>query len=276
MGCALVSPMFIDETATHPENSSYMNCCLHSQKYSISSASSKQNLIKIRHDSAQILQEFAHSYETEREMTNLDPNEKIYRPNIKHYRIPCRKSKLYLVYPIDCPKSVDMITKQFHLNYSDRCPMNNYEKAVVTKVWEEVQTGDLGVYGLDMMLRVFERYPNLRHIWRFHTMNDGKNKSKIENFAQLKTHGRRIFRLISSVVKNFDDERLAVKILFNLGKAHRAYALRIEYFPPMIDAFFYSLYNNLPKTLYKKEYEIVMMRFMRWMVIEMLRGYNNT
>lgn len=96
---------------------------------------------------------------------------------------------------------------------------------------------------LNFFLRIFQRHPEIKHIWKFAAKLN--TEEEMRESPQLRSHGNNIFEAINAAINSLEKNNSQNNSLTELGKKHSLYGARKCYFQIMQDAFMEVLSESL-------------------------------
>ncbi|XP_020600641.1 neuroglobin-like [Orbicella faveolata] len=150
-------------------------------------------------------------------------------------------------------------------------PLSETQKSLVRETWETVEQHRNAV-GKKTFLRFFDLNPDYQRL--FPEFKD-VDPSELENTSALYGHAKRVMKAVENAVSSLDDAVSFAGYLEELGRRHKARALKPAYLDAMQEALMYAL-KDLLKSQWTKETEEAWNKLFRFISSTMVKGLQST
>ncbi|RMZ93295.1 neuroglobin-like [Brachionus plicatilis] len=155
---------------------------------------------------------------------------------------------------------------------SDQCKifLSPEDIKIIRSSWRDLtKKGDFKTHGINVMIKIFQRHPEIKHIWKFAAKLNTEEEMR-EN-PQLRSHGNNIFEAINAAVNTLEKNNRSNSSLVELGKKHTFYGAKKCYFHIMQDAFIEVLSEALGSE-FNEQMKIAWLKCFEFITCQMSKG----
>ena len=130
------------------------------------------------------------------------------------------------------------VSSRYSISNENNLELTKTDIHLIRESWKIVVKAGLGVYGTNMMTRVFLEHKQLKPLWRF--SKGLETADQMSANLLLKMHGEKLFNAIDLAINSLNDLSTLVPILIQLGYSHYTFGVRDEHFPVGLKLIFFE------------------------------------
>ncbi|CAF0791384.1 unnamed protein product [Adineta steineri] len=114
---------------------------------------------------------------------------------------------------------------------------------IIRETWKMVGREAYGEYGQRLMLRIFQKYPDIKALWQnprimnaTTTADDADAPNSANRWKMdLRNHGSKFFNSLDDLISVVDKPEELFKMLHDIGVKHKGYEVKSEHIQAVVD-----------------------------------------